>query len=331
MKKIATLAAAAALVTMVGAMPAQAEVDQSRTLATGNVLYAIDCEDSIGQLVTVDPITAIATEVFAGYDTNVRTDINCAAPSAGWVPGTNDVYWISWDDSGDTLEKMDLTTGESTFVGLMGEDTKALAAGPDGTIYVVYNAGTNGKLGSVNTATGAITEIGEFNGELTGSFQKNNNYAFAYNPADQKFYMENDTDKHLYEVNVTNAFLTDKGQNFDHYGIWGMAFDTAGTIFTTGDGNVETYTVDTWATGDVQATNHTVSGHVVLGSNTNWYSESNFITYPTGSGSSGKKKKTLANTGVDAASNMLEVGGATALLVAGAAAVATGRRRKNNG
>lgn len=325
MKKLISAAVATSLLLLVGAGAANADGTQTRTLASGNTLYAIDCDSYTGQLATVDPLTAVATAVGTGSDVVTPDSINCAGQAA-WEIGTNNVYWFTFDQPARQFFKMDLTTGDSTYIGDFSGtgvgpsdgDVESLAMGPDKTLYAIYWDWTNDvdRIGTVNISTGAITDIGEI--QTSGSAARF--YAFAYNPADGEFYAADESAQHLWQIDVTNGVATDQGMQFANFTMYSMAFDQDGTIFTTSNSTVTTFTFDTWASEAEQST----ASYTTLDSAV-WYSESNFITYDVASNGSSSNEPTLAETG---SSSLPVTAGSLGLLLAGLVTVLAVRRNK---
>jgi hypothetical protein len=261
-----------------GASITPAMAAQSRTLPEGEVFYAIDCQDSVGQMATVDVLTSVATLV----GTNAPTpNTTCAGPAA-WDVTTGNMYWTSWNGP-DTLMLADIETGQSTEVGLfidgsftIGSD--GIAIDDVGNAYLVDQGSETGddgrttgmKLYSLDLATGAATYIANIQG-MTGIFPCV--AAFAFNPADGGFYLNCDSGavaNKLMKLNVTDGTTTIVC-TWTH-DIWGLAFDSNGIAWVPdADGGLASYDVSLGGDcGEQLGASITLNG---LG----WYTGSNII------------------------------------------------------
>ena len=267
---------------------------QTRTMPVGDTLYAIDCDSSIGQLASINTDTAVATSIGSG---STDPNVSCAGQGA-LDQSTNTIYWPAWYGQPNDLAKFfktDLITGNSVYLGVMthGTDTTgtvgSLTQGPDGTLYAFYytpsGSNWNYSLGTVNHANGSIIRIADLslNGTVVSTPQSTQFgrglWSSAYNPVDNKFYViinnQARTNSTLYSVNINDGTLTSIGLNGDSDTWFGLAFDSQGTMWSTGDGDVKSASISTWTTSgsESRSTNGTTLNSV------SWYSESNVIKW----------------------------------------------------
>lgn len=265
---------ALALATMMFALASPAaQAAQTRTLPAGDTLYAIDCEDGLGELVTVDVSTAVLTAVGEGYG----PDADCAAQSA-YDADSGIAYWVAWADV-DTLFSLDPTTGESTLIGSVetGIDeflnVGGLMIGQGGTLFALYSTFDEDlqayalNLASVNKSTGTMTFIAE----VDATAFEDNMWSSAYNPADNAFYFIDEFT--LYRLNVATGAATSLGNNGSGVRWNGLAFDSEGTMWSTGRDPVESATIDGWTSAD---DNQETDAPTTLDGD-DWYSGSPFI------------------------------------------------------
>ncbi len=274
---IRALALTIAVVAM-GASMTPAMAAQSRTLPEGEVFYAIDCQDSLGQMATVDVLTSAATLV----GTNVPTpNTTCAGPAA-WDVTTGSMYWTSWNNP-DILMIADIETGQSTEVGpfvdgsfTIGSD--GIAIDDAGNAYLVDQGSETGadgrttgtKLYSLDLATGAATYIANIQG-MTDTFACV--AAFAFNPADGGFYLNctaGAVTNKLMKLNVTDGTTT-IACTWTH-DIYGLAFDSNGIAWVP-DSTVGLASYDVSLGGDC---GEQLGASITLNGD-GWYTNSNII------------------------------------------------------
>jgi hypothetical protein len=324
-KKLLTVGVGVVALSLSLTLAGPANAAQTRTLPAGETLYAIDCQDSNGQLASFDVTTAIGTAIGTG---TTDSHVDCAA-DATFDVATGKVFWAAWSTKNE-LFSMDPATGESTYIGIVdtAEPTlhfvSALMSGADGVLYVVYSTNDNEndnpqRLGTVDTATGTVT----FTHDLLdgGDLLLNEDvWSGDYNPADGKYYV---IDNHeLFDLDVTTGSLTSQGLNPFGVKWYGLAFDSTGVMWSTGKSVVSSSTIDGWSTVGNQedSTNDTtIAGQ-------DWYSESNFII-PV-SVPAPVVEPTLAATGVNGAQLGLIAAGGAVVALFGAGVAAAGRRRK---
>lgn len=290
-RKASLATVTAGLVTLAAlSSGAAANAVQSRSLPSGETLYAVSCDYTnsapLGQLASIDTATAVASAIGTG---STNSHANCAAQGA-LDQSTQLLYWASWDATPNYLFKTNTATGVSTPIGTLTVtsgptfDISSLMMGRDGVLYAVYalvnGSNWNYGLGRVDTSTGAITAIATLtNGgsvladPKTGSNSGKLIFAAAFNPADNTYYVIHQTT--LFAINVSNAALTSAGNNGDNNWWWSLAFDSNGTMWSTGDGDLMSSTVTTWATAGSQQK----SAHNLQLNGADWYSESNVISW----------------------------------------------------
>jgi hypothetical protein len=161
-----------------GMAPAQAATTPP-TLPEGSVMYAIDCQDTAGQLWIVDPVTGAATPV--GTPVATANEANCAGQGTyDAVSGT--AYYVGWGNN-NVLTSVDLTTGLSTDVMVLDHNNCTVTAGNDGTLYELDSQ--NGPLYVIDPSNSAETPIGEgFGVGVTVQ-----TCAVANNPVDDEIYI----------------------------------------------------------------------------------------------------------------------------------------------
>jgi hypothetical protein len=324
-RKLFAFGVGAAVLGLSLTLAAPANAAQTRALPTGETLYAIDCEDSIGQLASFDVTTAVGTAIGTG---STDSHVDCAADSTYDVT-TGKVFWAAWSDNNE-LFSMDPATGDSTFIGTMDtltntvNDISALMSGTDGVLYAVFssNDGNAETLGTVDKATGVITFAHTL---LNGSSELTDRdlWSGEFNPADGTFYVINYEE--LFSLDVTTGALTSKGLNTGDNVWYGLTFDSNGVMWTTGQSAVASSTVDGWSTGGNQET----SDNDTTIDASSWYSESNFIILT--SAPAAPVVPTLAATGVNGAqAGLIAASGAVVALLGAGAALAARRRKVNN-
>jgi len=314
MKKLAIVALAAACV--IGSTAA-AQAAQTRTLPTGETLYAVDCQNEVGQLVSTNVTDGTFTAIGTGTP---DSHISCAADSA-YDPNSGFAYFTAWNGAPNGFFKVDPATGVETYLGDVSgqidsadiDDVGTLLMGTDSRLFaLVYdNGGENLHLGQLDITTGAYTEIAGVTVSGT-QYSSRNVWGGSYNPADGKFYFVNSQNE-LYSLDIATGAATLIGDN-PASTFWSIAFDSNGTIWSTGNGTLDSATVAGWAnSGDTEETSTTTLD------GSNWYSESNFVAYNVAT----PAVPTLAKTGGESPMP-LAILGATAIAIG----VASVRRRK---
>ncbi len=321
---LATTVALGAFLALGLASPAHAETG---VLPSTDTIFAVDCEDSIGQLWSVNPLDAVFTPVGTGSDHPL---VNCAGPSAfNLVDGLG--YWISWDGE-DALFSVDPVTGDSTFIGLFVDSetgdrvyASSIAIGADGSAYLLGGDTNYGNtLYSLDLTSGEATAHGDITGD-------DDLWSFAYNPADGGYYAFDANGGGFYSVDVTavtSTLLVDAADV--PIDIFGIAFDSTGNLWGFGEGEA---TEGEWVLFSTTVANFVddlaIVGITVEGEQET-FSESLFITYDVPAPApvpvpAPAPAPVLAATG----SELPLVGGGAAalLLMAGAAAVIAARRR----
>lgn len=315
-KSLPISAAVAALLTLGTTAPALAA--QERVLPAGETLYAVDCQDNIGQVGTVDTTTAVVTPLGTGNDDEFQ---DCAA-DGGYDPVSGFAYYPAWDNVPNSLYKVNVTDGSSTYIAEIefpdgssnnvDDTTGGIMFDADGNGYISFTATDSNDdfgqwIGRLNVTTGEITD--EHKVTLDGTWVTNDNlWSGDYNPADGKIYLINQTE--LLEVDPATGVAISHGDNGDNTYWYGLAIDSNGILWSTGTDYVTSSTVDGWST---SGTEQSSENRTAIDGN--WYSESNFIVWDADTN--------LAETGVDANAIALT---AAAFVVAGAAVLAVRRR-----
>jgi len=339
MKKILNTTAALLFVASSLSMgsAAQAAVTPG-TLATGDTLYTLQCDDNSNPiLMSVDPTTLVATGIGTG-----SASYTCGSQVA-YNPVDKKAYYTYWGSSPYSLASIDLTTGVSTIVGefvlntdnTVHPDIYAMAIDSLGHVF-----GYSGdrKLYSIDLSTGVCTYIADV-------LDSNSNptayiYGLAFSPDNVLYAVEYADNGRLLSINTTTGAATTVVD--DYNSLVGtnrsesLAFDSNGTLFLEVDGsnNSELWSAD--------VTNFASTVTQVMGSGTgnytgnflydgtddatvnptSFYNESIFIvpgaTTPT-------PTPTLAATGVDGAVSATTGAIAFAMVAAGSLIVA---RRK---
>jgi len=317
MKKSASISVAlTALLTFGASAPALAA--QTRTLPSGERLFAVDCQDDIGQVATVDVTTAVVTPLSAG---NPGPTQDCAA-DGGWDPVSGFAYYAAWYSEPNNLYKVDVTSGLATDMGevdfpagslnTVNDVTGGIIFDAAGVAYVSFSAEDSNNVfgqwvGRLNVANGDITN--EVKLTVGGNWITTNDiWSGDFNPVDGKFYLINNQE--LLEVNMATGVAVSRGQQDVSADEWyGLAIDSNGVLWSTGSDYVTSSTVAGWATSGTEQ----VSENVTQVNGNSWYSESNFIV----------GRAALAETGLD--SNVIALT-AAAWVTAGVALLAIRRR-----
>jgi hypothetical protein len=318
MKNSASISVAlAALLTFGASAPALAA--QTRTLPSGEVLFAVDCEEQIGQVATVDVTTAVVTALSAG---NPGPTQYCAA-DGGWDPVSGFAYYASWAGEPNNLYKVDVTSGLATDMGeidfpagslnTVGDVTGGIMFDAAGVAYVSFRGYDSNNVygqwvGRLNVTNGEITNEHKLTLGTSWVGPNTSLWSGDFNPADGKFYLITSSNDELMEVDMATGVAISHGQKVgDHW--YGLAIDSNGVLWSTGSNNVTSSTVAGWATSGTEQ----VSENVTQLNGADWYSESNFIA----------GKPALAETGLD--SNVIALT-AAAWITAGVALLAMRRR-----
>ncbi len=298
--------------------PLSASAVQTRVLPSGETLYAIDCDVETAQLVSLNTHDAVATAIGDG---TVHESIGCAS-NAAYDPQSGLAYWGSWGTRPTTLFSMDITSGESTYIGVLDEttyDLGGLMMGEDGILYAVYQDMDMGDgrtfLGTVNTENADITLIAELLHD--GNAVPRGIWSAAYNSADGEYYASNGGG--LLRIDVATGAVTPIGANGSERWWGGMTFDSAGTMWGAGNGNVSSTTVAGWTT----AGHETWTDENILLEGAEWFTRSVFVAYDSGDGVEPSAEPELAETGIDTTSVL----GFAVAMFGGAAAVTVLRRR----
>ena len=184
------------------------------------------------QLYGVDPGSAELTAVGDGQGAPSE-DSSCASQGAQ-LPGTDWFYFVDWDAT-DSLDRVNLVTGEHQEIGEITVNgapeniTYSLTIGPDGTAYILdYD-----DLYTVDLETGAATYLSSpnFYDEYSGY-----PYAFAYDYKTEKFYVVEDGDGAMYELDPATGNKVEMDYNEDYW-VASMAFDSEGDLWINGDNN----------------------------------------------------------------------------------------------
>ncbi len=313
---ITVSAVLAALLTFGASAPALAA--QTRTLPAGESLFAVDCENTIGQVASVDVTTAAVTALSAG---NPGRNQACAA-DGGWDPVSGFAYYAALDNEPNNLFKVDVTSGLATDLGeidfpagslnTVNEVSGGIMFDAAGVAYISFRAedsnGFRGQwVGELNVTNGDITNEQKLT--VGGTWiQSIRLYSGDFNPADGKFYLIDDHE--LLEVNMATGVATSHGDKGDKTVRWyGLAIDSNGVLWSTGSDAVTSSTVAGWATAGTEQ----ISDNLTMLGAVTWYSKSNFIV----------GRAALAETGLD--SNVIALT-AAAWISAGVALLAVRRR-----
>lgn len=163
------------------AAPASAALPAPRVLPSGTSLYALDCQGSPIQLLSVDTASANATKIGSG--SNI-TNSSCAYQPA-WDAKSNSAYY---EESGtpNRLVKVNLVTGVSSAVGplkynLATPDINAIAIGATGNAYAL----ANNNIYPLDLATGMLST------PVPTTLRQA--WGFAYDSVTKSFYAINDS------------------------------------------------------------------------------------------------------------------------------------------
>lgn len=211
-----------------------ASAAQTRTLPSGNVLYAVDDNTAIGKVYNVDPLTSTPTALSSSAAISPCTD---SAFQAAFNPASGKGYILCWNNPQSDLYEVNLSTGASTLIGNVRNSSSAdigvisMAIDTSGNAFIL----DSNTLYPLNLSTGVVgASIGTPSGWNPG--------AFAYNPVDQQFYVINNTSNtnaQLYKIDVSTGVrtllvnnagfpITGTGSNKKVYAI---AFDSNGTMW----------------------------------------------------------------------------------------------------
>lgn len=134
-----------------------------------NTLYNLNGASGISSLYTIDAGTGAATLV--GSNTNFGD--NLAINSAGQAFASD---WIF----ADGLFSIDLSTGASTLIGGLGQGDVSLQAGSDfDAAGTLYNLTSDGRLWTINTATGAASFVAQVTDVAGGNLSNFEGLAIA--------------------------------------------------------------------------------------------------------------------------------------------------------
>jgi len=317
-KSVSISVALAALLTFGASAPALAA--QTRTLPSGERLFAVDCQDTIGQVASIDVTTGVVTPLSAG---NPGPTQDCAA-DGGWDPVSGFAYYAAWFTEPNNLYKVDVTSGLATDMGevdfpagslnTVNDVTGGIMFDAAGVAYVSFSAYDSNNVfgqwvGRLNVTNGDITN--EHKLTLGGNWITTDElWSGDFNPADGKFYLINSDNDELMEVDMSTGIAISHGQKDVNSDSWyGLAIDSNGVLWSTGSDYVTSSTVAGWATSGTEQ----VSENVTQVNGNSWYSESNFIV----------GRAALAETGLD--SNVIALT-AAAWITAGVALLAVRRR-----
>lgn len=151
-------------------------------------------------------------------------------------PAFGEVMYSS-GSAGDGLAKFDTATGVGTFVGSyglgLGDGFALTIDNTTGTLYTLMDSYSDGKLATVNPATGAATVFGAGNSI--------SNMMILEIATDGTMYSASWSSNSLYEMDKTTGVATLIGA-LGFTGIMDLAFDSTGTLWAT---NGALYTVNT--------------------------------------------------------------------------------------
>jgi hypothetical protein len=147
--------AAIALSVTVAVSPSYA-AETPRTLPAGQTMFALSCDSSVSDLLSVDAATAVSTQV----GTSTPTPRFCSVQPA-WDAVTQTAYFLDETSNAFVLSKMNIATGVRTVGArftLEGQphNVDAIAISPSGVAFAV-NAHM---LYSLNLADATLTSIG---------------------------------------------------------------------------------------------------------------------------------------------------------------------------
>jgi hypothetical protein len=318
----ASAAVFAALALVIGTANI-AQAVATRTLAAGNVLYGLDGAGAgtHGTLYNIDPLTGAVTTVGSRGGAGTYD----YAYQGAFNPVDGQIYWSGSVSDGEHLWKTNPSTGAATLVATFTENgsnttINALAIGADGRAFGTSQS----KLFSVNLTTGALTRI-------TASLPIDMFYAFAFNPADSRFYAvaNNDANGGLFTFDVTNGTATRliPMANFPNLGagtganarrLYSIAFDKNGSLWGTNqNGEIISNVVTGASAADF------ITGAQVAGLPGSTWANGLAITYPASNGS----EESLANTGTEDGVQVALATGAALAIAIGSTLTVYGRRR----
>ena len=196
------------------------EFSQCVTVEEASVLYGV--ESGTDSLSVIDAASGAVTVVgklggLGEYETPVAMGVR---PSDGAL-----FVWNNSDPPALSLATVDRCTGAATLVGPGGEQLQALAFSPEGALYGLDNA-----LFTVDPTTGAVTQIGHFDGPVI---------AAADFDADGVLYGVEltglDVPENLYTVDTDTGSLTLVGPLSTEIGVIGsIVFAPDGTLIGSG-------------------------------------------------------------------------------------------------
>jgi hypothetical protein len=326
MNRIFRRVAVAVAVIALSAFTAQsAFAAGTRSLPSGNTLFVIDDNSSIGTLNSVDVLTGTPTVIgsrgsASGYGDNTQGAYN---------PVTGKGYWVGFSNPAYDLVEVNLATGNGTSKGRFTDGTdfveiNSLAIGADGHAFGI----DVNYLYSVNLTNAHVTKIS------TSAFGAHL-IAFAYNPQDSTYYAiasSGNNNASIRTVNVSDGTSTEILPNADFPAIepnkkrvYAMAFDADGKVWGL-DTNSKLFSATSVAA---------FSTSVELVGDVNPAAPfSMFIKYPvasnnTGGGTAAPASPALASTGTDA-TLLLGVGSAAVAGIAAGLVLVTRMRRRSN-
>ena len=225
MKKLLTVLLGAAFA--VSASPA---VAVAPTLPAGDFLFQVECDEDLNdrQLLGVD--LDIEELVLIG-DGDGAGDLGCVAQGS-MDPGTDWFYFVDWYIAGDTLARVNVVSGVVEEIGLMldeGAEAQiiSLAIGPDGNAYALSDENLYG----VNLDNGDLFLLNRPN---VAALNGGSPYGFAYDPTTEHFYVAEDGDTEIHQLNVETGELSYVTENSDFW-IGSMAFDSEGYFWFNGN------------------------------------------------------------------------------------------------
>ena len=234
MKIIRTSLVSAVVLSLTMWSAQSASAAQLRTLPTGNVIYGIDDNTAIGKVYSIDPLTSTPTALAGNSAPSPCGD---SAYQSAYNPASGKAYFMCWNSPRTDLYELNLSTGAATLIGNIQDgssvnvDAVSLAIDAQGNAFV-YDQNA---LRALNLSTAVA-------GSVIGPSSGWNPLAFSFNPADQQFYVVNNTSAsnvQLYKIDVStgartllvsNAGFPITGSNLTKR-VLAMAFDSNGTLW----------------------------------------------------------------------------------------------------
>lgn len=188
-----------------------ASAAEKPSLPNGWVLYAADCGSATGQVYSVDLLTGVATAI---GEPGLNPKSVC--PTQGHFDSvTGNIYLPNGftDGPNNLTATVNVETGVITpLPGATTTPTGAIAGDDEGNLYAFVDRGPNVEVFRIDPLTGDQSASPIANTVVSGYF---NNYTFAFNPTDKKFYTLDWDNNEFVTLDPLTAVVTRTGKFID--------------------------------------------------------------------------------------------------------------------